>query len=192
MRVGGICEGREDSRQAATSHSLCKAAHVLLFPTGALSSSTTASPADVTLDLLENPFLELRVATYRALSALLQREWMAAAVCSHAELLARLLSPQSESGRQGCEWRYACVRALAGTVRAVTAAGQQLHEALGNGLTANGTAGQHQRQYSGQYRALLAAVAQQIDDAAAQGPYGLGSATPKAFQVATISRGGGQ
>ena len=118
------------------------------------------------LDYLSQPFLELRVATYRALSALLTRDWMAAAVAACPELLAFLLNPQSESGRQGCEWRHACVLVLAGTVRAAAAGGA-------------GAA-------AGQYQAVLAAIAQRVDDVAAQGPYGANRAAPADFQVATV------
>lgn len=118
------------------------------------------------LELLSQPFLELRVACYRALSALCTRDWAAAAVCTQQELLAFLLNPQSETGRQGCEWRYACVRALGGTVR----------EAAGG---------------VGPCATVLAAAAQRVEAAVAQGPYGAQRTAPEQFQVATMSRGGG-
>lgn len=149
-----------------------------LGPAGALASSPTATPASVVLTYLGQPFPELRVAVYRALSALLLRDWMAVAVCSNAELLAFLLNPGSESGRQGCEWRHATVVALAGTIRLVVGtAGAAAPGAAANGL--------------GHYHAVLAAAAQRVDDAVAAGPYGGHRAAPREHLVATIHRGGG-
>eukprot|EP00887_Chlorella_sp_A99_P007872 scaffold20.g7872.t1 len=81
-------------------------------------AGASATPAAVFLGQLQQPFLEHRVAAYRALSALLLRDWAAADACGNAELLDLLLDPKSESGLQGSEWRFACVAALAATLRA--------------------------------------------------------------------------
>ena len=82
---------------------------------GAAAAWAGATPAEVLQQQLEQPFPEQRVAVYRCLAALAARDWLAAQVCGQPQLLAFLLDPQSESSKQGCEWRYACVAALAAT-----------------------------------------------------------------------------
>ena len=134
---------------------------------GASAASGGLTPAEAFWAQLEQPFLEQRVAAYRALSALLLRDWAAADVCSHTALLAFLTSPQSETGLQGCEWRHACVAALAATLLAVT----------GPAGSANGV---------GAFHSVLSAALPQVDAAARQGPFGQGRGAPAAHLVATL------
>ena len=64
------------------------------------SAPYCSSWADVVWALLQQPFLELRVAAYRMGSALGVRSWAAADLCSNAELRAFVCSPRSEAGQQ--------------------------------------------------------------------------------------------
>ncbi|KAK9806884.1 hypothetical protein WJX72_006195 [[Myrmecia] bisecta] len=130
------------------------------------------SPGEVISRFLDQPFLELRVATYRATSALVLRVWGAGEVCRKTELLNFLCNPGSETSRQGCEWRYACVKALWATARGLVAPGSLQ---VANGATVH-------------YDAILAA-APRIEAAIRAGVYNSGSARPEtAPQVATARR----
>lgn len=100
------------------------------------------------------------MAAYRALSALLLRDWFAAEAAGHAPLLGHLLSPKAETSRQGAEWRHACVLALARTASDLGAAGLE------------GGAGAAAEPHP------LAAAAPLISAAARQGPYGAGLDEP--------------
>jgi hypothetical protein len=132
---------------------------------GAAAERPGATPADVFASLLEQPFLEQRVAAYRCLAALAARDWAAAQVCSHEPLLARLADPRSESGKRGCEWRHACVAALAATTEDVAAGG------VGAG---------------GPFARSLLAAAPRIQAAMRAGPYGAAGGSAQEQQVATL------
>lgn len=151
------------------SASACHARQAFTAPTarcaGAAASSPGATPADVLLHQLGQPFLEQRVAVYRCLAALVARDWAAGLVCAHAPLLAFLLDPASEASKQGCEWRHACVAALAATIEDVRA----------GGLGADGP-----------HVAALTAAAERVEAAARAGPYGAGRAGPAEHVVATM------
>ena len=47
---------------------------------------------------------------YRLATALALRTWGAGEVCLHEDLLLHLCNPKSETSRQGCEFRYACLQ----------------------------------------------------------------------------------
>lgn len=113
---------------------------------------------------LEQPFLEQRVAVYRCLAALAARDWAAGQVASHAPLLSFLLNPQSESTKQGAEWRHATVAALSSTCSDVLAGG------VGAG---------------GPFHAVLSLAAGRLQQAAAAGPYG-GAGPLQEHMVATM------
>ncbi|KAL4452301.1 hypothetical protein ABPG75_007963 [Micractinium tetrahymenae] len=132
---------------------------------GAAASSPGATPAEVLLQQLGQPFQEQRVAVYRCLAALAARDWAAGQVCAHAPLLAFLLDPKSEVSKQGCEWRHACVSALAATIEDVRA----------GGLGADGP-----------HAAVLTAAAERVEAAVRAGPYGAGRAGPAEHVVATM------
>lgn len=132
---------------------------------GAAAAWPGATPADVVQQQLEQPFLEQRVAVYRCVAALAARGWAAGQVCGSAPLLAFLLDPQSESSKQGCEWRHACVAALAATIADVAAGGV-------------GAGGPHQ--------AALLAAADRVQAAVRAGPYGAASMAPREHLVATL------
>lgn len=66
-------------------------------------------PCQSAFELLQQPFAELKVAAYRALSGLVARGWFAADVLQHRDLLAHLLDSRSEAG-QLRTWRYGVVR----------------------------------------------------------------------------------
>lgn len=133
---------------------------------GAAAAWAGATPAEVLQQQLEQPFPEQRVAVYRCLAALAARDWLAAQVCGQPQLLAFLLDPQSESSKQGCEWRYACVAALAATATDV----------LGGGL---GAGGPHQ--------AALESAAGRLQAGARAGPFGsVSTAQPMEHVVATL------
>lgn len=132
-----------------------------------------ASPAAALLRQLQQPFLEHRVAAYRCLSALLLRAWAAAEACTNGELLDLLLDPRTETGLQGCEWRHACVAALAATLRAETAATGAAATGAANGFSAHHTI----------FREMLP----RVDAAARAGPFGAGQAAPAEHLVATVS-----
>lgn len=104
------------------------------------------------------------MAVYRFLAAGVVRDWMAAQVCGHPSLLSFLLDPQSEHSKQGCEWRHACVQALAAT------AGDVVAGSMGAG---------------GPHHAALAAAVERVQAAERAGPYGSGAA-PAEQQVATM------
>ncbi|KAL4857298.1 hypothetical protein ACK3TF_002584 [Chlorella vulgaris] len=114
---------------------------------------------------LEQPFLEQRAAVYRCVVALAARDWLAGAVCGHTPLLAFLLNPQSESSKQGCEWRHACVCALAATIADVAAGG------IGAG---------------GAHQAALMDAASSVQAAVRVGPYGSSSTGAAEPLVATM------
>lgn len=114
---------------------------------------------------LGQPFLDQRVAVYRCLAALAARDWMAGQICGHSGLLVFLLDSKSESSKQGCEWRHACVSALAGTIADVMAGG------VGAG---------------GPHHAALVAAAERVQAAARAGPYGAAGGGPAEHVVATM------
>lgn len=118
---------------------------------GAGAAWAGATPGEVLRSQLDSPFLEQRVAVYRFLAALAARDWAAGQVAAHPPLLAALLDPQTEQSKQGAEWRWAAVAALAATCDDVVAGG------LGAG---------------GPFHASLAAVAGRLQAAADAGPFG--------------------
>lgn len=105
------------------------------------------------------------MAAYRCLAALAARDWAAGQACAHQGLLDFLVDPRSEASKQGCEWRHACVAALAATIRDVRAGG------LGAG---------------GPHAATLTAAAERVEAAARAGPYGAGRTGPAEHVVASM------
>lgn len=79
--------------------------------------STLQPPSVTMLQFMQQPVLELRIALYRFMSAMLLRPWFAAEVCGHAGLLSRLLDATSEEGSAACGWRHSAVLALWSTCR---------------------------------------------------------------------------
>jgi hypothetical protein len=132
---------------------------------GSAAAWVGATPVQVLQQQLEQPFLEQRVAVYRCLVALAARDWLAGAVCGHTPLLAFLLNPQSESSKQGCEWRHACVCALAATIADMAAGG------IGAG---------------GAHQAALMDAAGSVQAAVRVGPYGSSSTGGAEPLVATM------
>ena len=76
------------------------------------SSNPAGGPAQVLHELLTQPFSELNLSAYRAAAPLCCRDWFAADVCLHDELLKHLLDPTSGPAAL-CRWRYAVVLCLA-------------------------------------------------------------------------------
>ncbi len=143
-------------------------AHIAATPlarAGAAASAPGATPAEAFVQQLGQPFLEQRVAVYRCLAALAARDWAAGQACAHSPLLDHLLDPTTEASKQGCEWRHACVVALAATIEDVRA----------GGLGADGP-----------HAAALTAAADRVEAAARAGPYGAGRAGPAEHVVATM------
>ena len=163
--AGAERSGEGAARSAALLPGLGEAALRAAVYAGAADAAPPATPAEACAGLLRHPFLDVRLAAYRALSALLLREWFAAEAADHAPLLDHLLSPRSETGRAGAEWRHACVLALARTASDVAVA-----------------AGQQQPQ---QPQHPLAQAAQRISAAACGGPYASGLAQQEQLSVAT-------
>lgn len=56
---------------------------------------------------------EHRIITYKLIEALATREWFAAEIAGHRDLVGRLCDPQSESGERACVFRHEAVSALA-------------------------------------------------------------------------------
>ncbi|KAL4441281.1 hypothetical protein ABPG77_011518 [Micractinium sp. CCAP 211/92] len=157
------------AERAGRSGKLCSPAaeaalRVAVFE-GAAASAPGATPAGAFVQQLGQPFLEQRVAVYRCLAALAARDWAAGQACAHSPLLDHLLDPTTEASKQGCEWRHACVVALAATIEDVRA----------GGLGADGP-----------HAAALTAAADRVEAAARAGPYGAGRAGPAEHVVATM------
>mmetsp|Transcript_67475 Transcript_67475/g.213576 ORF Transcript_67475/g.213576 Transcript_67475/m.213576 type:complete len:435 (+) Transcript_67475:316-1620(+) len=136
------------------------------------------TPAEALWGLVQNPFMEERVAAYRVVVGLGMRVWGAAELCGHAGMLSRLTDAKSETGRAGAEWRHAAASALAFTAAsAANAAAAAPGGASGDAATA----------------ALVEAVAR-LQAAARGGPYGNqagGQATAIPHSPLTMAPGGG-
>lgn len=76
------------------------------------SSNAAAGPAQVLFELITQPFNDLNLAAYRAAAPLCCRDWFAADVCLHAELMKLLLDPAAGPAAL-CRWRYGVVLCLA-------------------------------------------------------------------------------
>lgn len=135
---------------------------------GALSGGRQGGPAQALLGFLEQPFTDLRVAAYRLTTALALRAWGAGEICLHQDLLPHLCNPKSETSRQGCEFRYACLQALAATTRSVSSSTDTSREATAQDI--------------------MMASAPAIQAAISQGVYGSGQgrAAIMEHQVATM------
>ncbi|KAL0018991.1 hypothetical protein WJX79_000081 [Trebouxia sp. C0005] len=106
-------------RSAAVVSSAAEEALKAAVYDGAACSSHQGGPAHVLLAYLEQPFTDLRIAAYRLATALGLRAWGAGEMCLHPGLLHHLCNPKTETSRQGCQFRYACLQALAATTRSV-------------------------------------------------------------------------
>eukprot|EP00192_Tetraselmis_astigmatica_P003987 CAMPEP_0117662534 /NCGR_PEP_ID=MMETSP0804-20121206/8103_1 /TAXON_ID=1074897 /ORGANISM="Tetraselmis astigmatica, Strain CCMP880" /LENGTH=501 /DNA_ID=CAMNT_0005469437 /DNA_START=177 /DNA_END=1682 /DNA_ORIENTATION=+ len=187
----GTLAGAERMRQAGT----LSGEAVLSAPAeSALRSAVrNAAPAadtaagngwvEVLWALLQQPFLELRVACYRLASALALRDWAALQICAHADLRNHICDPKSESGQQGSQWRYAVLQSLV--------AGCSSHGGRG-GPEANGH-GEGTASAAGPAVAGGVAGLQQLLKAVDLGPYGAGVSSstgdsPHSHRVATMPR----
>ena len=75
-------------------------------------SNATGGPAQVLHELLQQPFSDLQLAVYRLAAPLCCRDWFAADVCLHGDLLEHLLDPSTGPAAL-CRWRHAVVLCLA-------------------------------------------------------------------------------
>ncbi|DBA70859.1 TPA: hypothetical protein ACH3X2_011627 [Trebouxia sp. C0005] len=155
-------------RSAAVVSSAAEEALKAAVYDGAACSSHQGGPAHVLLAYLEQPFTDLRIAAYRLATALGLRAWGAGEMCLHPGLLHHLCNPKTETSRQGCQFRYACLQALAATTRSVLSASDTASD-----VTA---------------REILTASAPTIQLGVSQGVYGSGQgrAAIMEHQVATM------
>eukprot|EP00898_Chlorokybus_atmophyticus_P006785 jgi/Chlat1/7107/Chrsp57S06789 len=93
----------EPQLSVAAEETLCDAVY------GACGASTPAAWFNKTL---QQPFGDFRIAVYRLIYALAVRQWAAAEICHHAELLERILDASTETGQKASDWRFACVESL--------------------------------------------------------------------------------
>mmetsp|Transcript_37015 Transcript_37015/g.87970 ORF Transcript_37015/g.87970 Transcript_37015/m.87970 type:complete len:209 (-) Transcript_37015:138-764(-) len=124
---------------------------------GAAAAAEESRWVSVIHSLLQQPFPELRLATYRLGGALALRGWAAAEICA-SQLKNQLCNPASESGQQGCEWRFAMLQALAA--------------GLASGADTEPPAGGNVRRTSS--TAAGVGTMQELLDAIDLGPYGSG------------------
>ncbi|GIL78176.1 hypothetical protein Vretifemale_7621 [Volvox reticuliferus] len=79
-------------------------------------------PGEVLAGMLQQPFLELKLAAYRCIAALSLRSWFAVELVTTADLYDRITDSTSENGAAACNWRHAAAAALWSTVSAAAAA----------------------------------------------------------------------
>ena len=162
-----------DAAAAADAESVIRAA---VYDVCASRGST---PAERVWSLLErggDSFLELRVATYRLISAMGRRVWFAAELTAHSALFDKILDAVGDGGEMtppGCKWRH---QAAIGLLAAA--------EAPQNTTTTAGV-----QQSSIVELAVDDARTSRLRAAVARGPYGAGgSGTSAVPQVATAKR----
>ncbi|KAK9821003.1 hypothetical protein WJX74_000222 [Apatococcus lobatus] len=88
----------------------------------ALEAGAVETPFSILASFMRQPFPELRVAVYRAVSGLALRLWGAAEILRQPILVQNICQPASESARPCCEWRFHCLQVLIKTADAAAEA----------------------------------------------------------------------
>lgn len=157
----------EERTAALLSREAEETLRVGCYQAAASSGNDQRTPADVVLSFLQQPFPEMRIATYHAASALALRPWFAAEVCRSPELLTLVLDPGSEtSGQAACDWRFTLVTALWSCIKAVMASAG----AAAGGASSDGGS-------DAAIASTLSAASGQVRTAVQLGPYGSGAAS---------------
>ncbi|GIL58008.1 hypothetical protein Vafri_13204 [Volvox africanus] len=110
--------GAERSREAALLLPQCEEGLRL----GMYGACGLRRPGEVLAGMLQQPFLELKLAAYRCIAALSLRSWFAVELVTTPDLYDRITDTTSESGAAACNWRHAAAAALWSTVSAAAAA----------------------------------------------------------------------
>ncbi|GLC61120.1 hypothetical protein PLESTB_001720000 [Pleodorina starrii] len=112
-RAGGLRD-----RTAAILPQQCEEA----LRRGVYGACGVRRPAEVLAGMLQQPFLELRLAAYRCIAAMSLRSWFAVEVVTTPDLYDRITDARSDSGAVACNWRHTAAAALWATVSAAAAA----------------------------------------------------------------------
>ncbi|GLI63334.1 hypothetical protein VaNZ11_006252 [Volvox africanus] len=110
--------GAERSREAALLLPQCEEG----LRQGMYGACGLRRPGEVLAGMLQQPFLELKLAAYRCIAALSLRSWFAVELVTTPDLYDRITDTTTESGAAACSWRHAAAASLWSTVSSAAAA----------------------------------------------------------------------